>query len=434
MTMLVKGIDKGGGGSMATAHSTTTYRMKLYCKRPDWLRATKALYNDVQQFYHELLLGQPELHDKSSQIILRELEKLTLTSRSDEAPLYPLPYGKIPVYFRRAAINAAIGSVNIYNAKLKTWEQQKHAAQENGKPFTAKSPRPAQTFNASPLFYKGMYKDLEDHHITLKLWTGSSWAWVKCSYSGRDIPANSETLSPTVVLRKNRALLHIPVKTIVPDARTVKQRMQANENVCGVNFTNYDAFAVCTVYTADGSAIASKFIRGGDQYVHHSKRLLERIKRNNASMGANGDHTHANQKYWQHLYNLSEYWAHKVSREIISFCQQHQVKTIVMADFKDSGHILNYAIRKTGKYTPMYLGLRIRRYLQYKAWQSGIIITKVRPHHTSSKCTICRQYLIKQPTHVKTYRCKGGHTGNKDLNTAKNIAQMGLKKFGKQVA
>ena len=90
---------------MGSGYSTTTYRMKLYAKRMDWLKETKILYNKVQGFYHNLLLAYQELLSLSNQKALRELEKWTIGSRTGNIPLYPLPFGPIPLYFRRAAIN-----------------------------------------------------------------------------------------------------------------------------------------------------------------------------------------------------------------------------------------------------------------------------------------------------------------------------------------
>lgn len=429
--------------------------MKLYCKHPEWIEATKQLYNEVEEFYYRLLLNYPEHWGKTAQSILRELEKLTVKSRSGEEPAVTVPFERVPVYFRRAAINAAIAMLHSYHTKLKNWEQKKAEAEQEGFVYKKTKPETAKSFCASPTFYKGMYKEFEEGSIVLKLYTGSSWSWVKCKLRGRAVPKEGEKLSPTVVTGKKEIRLHIPVKMPVEDGRSVKERMEAGEAVCGITFTNSDAFAVCVIYAADGRAAASRFIRGGKEFAHHSKRLLEKVGRNRSVMGKHFDWTGANKRHWEHLKHLRDYHAHRVSREIVRFCQAYNVKIIVYTKTEGmSGMtakqrlsyeaVQRHVMSRTGKYSPYGLSSLIKKQLSYKAWQEGIVITGVRPHYTAEKCTVCRSYLLKGKdlrkngtgagAEERSYCCPNGHKGNKDLNTAKNIAKAGLKKFGRPAA
>lgn len=410
--------------------STTTYQMKLFCKHNDWLFKTRQLYNQVLEFYYFLFLSRPELWEEGSHKSLRRLEELTLVSREGKQPEVTPPFSKIPVYFRRAAINGALAMAHNYLSHKKAWE-------ENGK--KGKEPGIASTFRSSPVFYQGMYKEWEERTILLKLYTGSSWSWVKCNYQGRDLPAHGERMSPTLVIGKHGARLHIPVKIPVGDTRAVKERMEAGERVCGISFRNEDACAVCAVYTADGRVAAVRFIRGGKEFTHHSKRLLGRIKQNRQVMGKHFDWTGANKKHWLHLKHLRDYWSHKISREIADFCKEQKVSVIVVTkeDEHASGAALKYQQiqayrkKKLGFYSPLGLTAAVREKLSYKAYREGIAITGVRPCYVEEKCCICRNYLMIDKTKKGIFTCPEGHQGNKALNAARNIAVMGRKKFGK---
>lgn len=400
---------------------TVTYQKKILCRHMEWLDATKILYNQVLNYYYGLLKKYPEISLLSSQHAMRELEKLTIMGRDKLQPIEELPFKKIPLYFRRAAINASVAMMHSYQEKHKNWVMEE--APKGNEPMTA------EIICASPVFYKGMYKELEENSIILKVYTGKTWCWMKCKLKGRKLPANARLLSPSVVTGKKNAMLHVPVKREVKDARTVKERMEENERICGVTFSNADTMAVCAVYDADGREISNRFIRGGNVYSHHSKRLVDKIKQNRKTMGKHFDWSGANKKYWKHRRNLREYYAHKVSREIVDFCFKNNVKVIAVT--KSESVMPAYIQSRLGESSPYLLQKLIMEKLFYKAWQEGIVITGVRPHYTSAKCNICRTYLIKQEKDGAEYRCKGGHRGNRNLNTARNIAKMCLKKFGK---
>ena len=41
---------------------------------------------------------------------------------------------------------------------------------------------------AKVTFFKGMYSDLTDRSICLKLWNGEKWIWTDCNLKGRPLP------------------------------------------------------------------------------------------------------------------------------------------------------------------------------------------------------------------------------------------------------
>lgn len=411
--------------------STITYRLKLRCKHPDWVRETEALYNEVLTFYYGLLKEAPALLELGNMDLLRKLEQMTIVGRKKEPVPIPIPFQKVPLYFRRAAINAAIGHARSHAGLLRDWEQKKAEAEQKG--FTWKKGKPSlpQAFHSSTVFYKGMFKEFGQGSILLKLWNGHSWAWIRHTYCGRKIPENTICLSPTLVTRGKSLFLHVPVKCSVEDTRTVKERVASRERFCAVHFTASDALATCVLFGGDGRAADSYFIRGGKEFAHRRKRLLSTINKNRSRMGGclqKGE----NKRFWRKMTNMGEYYAHLVSRRIIGYCVKNHVKLLVVPLFGESSKPL-YGDRGAG-----FLGKRIVRYLAYKTWRAGIVLTTVLPHYTTQNCSHCGALISRYneghraASHYyggRLFLCPNGHRGNTSLNAAKNLGLKFQKKF-----
>ena len=310
-----------------TGFRTITYRFRLYCDHMDWLKETKQMYNRVLAFYYDVIRKEPEIWDVPKLKMMRELELLTVGSKAEESTdtKYPVPFEKVPLYFRRAAINDAIR----LQVSFRTGE-------ENGA-------KQAEGFDASPIYYKGMYKEFTNTSIRLKLFNGDKWVWEDCTIDtcGRTMPEEEQMMSPIIVLEKGRAMLHVPVKEEVEDVRTVKERLGDSEKICAAYFPNSDTMAALVVLDGTGKLLESRFIHGGKDLAHRKKVLLERIEKNRKSMGFDkksgkkqisaddetvGTGENANEKVLppdenkslkEKIHRITDDTAHKVSREIL---------------------------------------------------------------------------------------------------------------------
>lgn len=237
---------------MKTGYSIKTWKMRLFCPEKQMIETTEALYQEAVAFYYELLKESEEFWAENLLTIQGHLEKLTVPGRDGREPKYIPPGGKLPVYFRRSAMNKAAMAV-------------KTAASAESFP---------EKIDANITFFKGMYRDLTDTSVVLKLWNGKKWIWVPCGLTGRPFPKEAAILSPTLVHEEKWLMFHVPVKQENSDARTAKERMQEGARVCSVRFTNTDSFAVCTVLDEGSRQLAVKNCRGGNAYRHHCKALL----------------------------------------------------------------------------------------------------------------------------------------------------------------
>ena len=398
-----------------TGYCTITYKLRLYIKHIEYVKLTKDIYNQVVLFYYNLLLENVEFLNLSNQYCLRELEKLTIIARDGKMPKNYLDMD-LPTYFRRAAINQAIGSVRSFMILQSNYLKSEKKS--------GKEPSTTTEFNCSPVFYQGMYKNLKSDSVMLKLWNGYKWDWYHTKFSGRGFDDKLQSMSPTLVVNSQYVMMHLPVKELVEDVRPVKERMQdENLKVCGITFSNTNNIAICTILNRNGEFVKSKFISGGNFYKSQTEEILSQIKRNrqkSSQVLGKADH----KRYWEKLNRIRQNTAHLVSKEIIDFCLDNEVKVISIAKVEDDVPTFEH---KVGKYSPITLRRIIVNYLFYKSFKDGILVTTVRQNYTASKCNKCRAKVKRIDNE---YVCENGHKGNYYFNTAMNIGKMCLKKFG----
>ena len=400
---------------MKTGYSIRTWRMRLFCPEPQWLDMTEEYFRNVVQFYYDLLKNHEELWQDSLFDIQRSLEIMTLAGRDGRQPTDPLPMGKVPVYLRRAAINKASATV-----------KSTFASQKEKEPTGQTAHTFPQNMDARVTFFKGMYSDLTDQTICLKLWNGTKWIWTDCQLKGRPFPPDGQPMSPTLSKEGRYNILNIPVKQENTDARTAKERMAAGTKLCSIRFTNTDTFAMCCILDADGSQIAVHTCRGGNQYRHACMQLTQRIEKSRPNTG-NDHNPQSNHRYYTKLKNLSEHYAHQVSREILDFCKEHQVGILVLPDY--TPEFTKMAMYKSGNFSPLHLSSRIRKYLQYKAWSEGILVLELRTDGLKEKCAICGGRIRRKGSE---FFCENGHQGNRFLNDARNLGRKCQASFRKQ--
>ena len=465
---------------MSAGYAITTYKIQLNYKHLDWFKQTQSLFDAVLEFYYELLEKQPEALSLTNQNLLRHLELQTIKQRDGTQPETPLPFERIPLYFRRAAINAAISMYRSYTSKLRDWETGQEKQMENeelrvensgpesqsdsesnqigdadlfqhsplsilNSPLKKGRPSRPRRLHMSMLYYKGMYKDFADGQILLTLYTGKAWSWVKHRYTGRPFPENAERMSPTIVIKKKKVMLHIPVKEVVKDSRTAKERVKQHESFVAVALTGSDTLAVCTTIQADGRATAPYFIKGGKALAHRRKQLIGYTKRNTAgnkaprlitqpvgndALSVPQEHR-PNKKYYDKITRVTDHYAHEVSRKIVDYAARQGAKIIVMPAYGNSFAKGTLPYLKTNVMD--FIGRRIIRYTSYKAWQAGIVVTFNSVGNAKKECSHCGSVIYKYNTEYqppsqnfyggKNFRCKEGHKGSTALNTARNIGK-----------
>ena len=268
-------------------YAITVRRYNILFRHTEWFHQTQDLYNEILLFYYQLYLEIFTDEQPGTQEALRILEKLTIVGRDKQPVPNPLPWKKVPLYFRRATINTATAAAKSYLAR----EEQE---------------QPTEAFTESVTFYKGMYRDFQQNTISLKLWDGEEWQWSRLRLRGNTVPEEGQMMSPALVLKKDHAELHIPWKIPVADGRGARERITAENKICSTIFTGQDAYTVCCILDSSGKRESSFYIKGGGEYANASRQIYDRIKRSEDVQGGGGN-AKVNYRYWKKLKNLHEH-------------------------------------------------------------------------------------------------------------------------------
>lgn len=370
---------------------------------------TQKLYNEILYFYYGLFLEHPEFHNLGNQKLLRELERLSIVGRDKRPVEQPLPYKKVPLYFRRAAINAALAA---------------------GKSFLLRNEQkqPTKNFESGVVFYKGTYKELDGCSIWLKVWDGEEWRWLRCRLSGNTIPKEATCLSPRLVFYNGVSELHVPIRQHVPDGRPLKERMAEELKMCSVQFTNRDAIAVCCAMDASGNLEAVRFLKGGTYYAHRNREILKRIEKSRKLSG-NPYNSDANKRYWKRLRCISDDMAHQISRQIVDFCVENEVDVIVLPKYDKQ--YSKYVMAAVGNWSPLHLNYQVRRKLKYKAWKAGLLLLESSETDINRYCARCGGIIRKTG---EQFICENGHRGNRRVNAAVNLGIKTWKSLSKHMS
>lgn len=408
-------------------YSIVSYRIRLYDRHMDRLLLTKQLYNRVAGHFFSVLCLKKDLLKQSDFLLLRELEVLCIGTKelkeNGRTPEFPLEgFPKIPLYFRRSAINAAIA---MARKKSNDCWNSAHDMEEERQAAIPEFPM---------VLYQGMYRNFTGQTIELKLYDGNRWEWICYPFSGRKFPENAKLLSPSLVFQKKQAYLDVPVQSVVQDIRTVKERMEQEEYICAISFPDYDVSAVAVIMDKQGEEVTNCFFRGGREREHRRKRLQERLEKSKDSRRVSGPEE--NKSIYTGIRRLNQHYAHTISRQLVNYCVQQGIKTIVVPNYEESIDFHNKRYLHTDSYR--WLGRAIIKNLKYKAFREGIVVTSVKPYKTARICSECRATIRKyNEGHAagetyyggKLFVCPNGHQGNTALNNAKNVGKLFLGYF-----
>jgi putative transposase len=430
---------------MAKASRTIKQTMQYPQQYAAWFSATQTLFNQVAAFYFQVIQAHEKVLSLSSQKALNALETLTHATDLNAHPVMPLDAiaPSIPSMFRRAAIRAALGSARSFYTNLNKWRGRKEQAEAKKKRFTERPPVPPRTWNRSATLYAGQWKERTGTHILLKLWTGSCWSWVKVHLLSRDLPDGYEIGSPSLVRHGSGWHLHTPIeKTFTSPAKVVEQLANTETRLCAVDLNLDQHLAVCTVQTAEGSTLATKFLSGGKEVHGFRKKLLGRIARNRSKTGILAEDQQENVALWAKIRHVDEQVSHLVSARIVQFAKQHGARILV---FEHLGTLKpqkgKYSRRSNAKRAYWMKG-RIFTYAKYKAWQEGILTSRVSPRNTSRECARCHGPIARYDArHAPEGYTPGtplvfcphcSMKGNADRNASLVIGQRLLARFQKQ--
>jgi putative transposase len=432
---------------MAKATTTMIQRLNYAPQHASWFAATQALFNSVVSFYFDVIQAHDQILKLGSMDAMRALEQLTHATDQHPNPVMPLSTicPDLPAMFRRAAINAALGSAKSFYGNLKRWRTRKEKAEAKGKPFTDRPPVPPRTWKKSVPFYAGVWRQRTDNSIVLKVWTGASWSWVKVRISGRQLPDGSEVGSPHLIRHGERWWLHTPVEKAFEAPRSVEEQVKEHKEtkICAVDLNLGEQIAVCTVQSAEGTILATCFLGGGDAVNGFRKMALGRVARNRRKTGIIAQGEQDNVALFRKLRNRNDYEAHRMSRRIVQFAVAQGASILVFEHLGTLRPEKGKYSRRGNQKRAYWMKGRIFRYAKYKAWQHRIITCRVSPRNTSRQCARCGGKVIRS---AQGWHPQDGYTigaplvrcpdcqmrGHADRNASIKIGQRLMQRYHQQ--
>ena len=241
----------------------------------------------------------------------------------------------------------------------------------------------------------------------------------------------------------NHWWLHTPIeKQFKSPAKIEKQvTTDAQTKICSVDLNVEENLAVCTIRTVEGLILATKFIGGGRRVHGLRKKQLGRIVRNRRKTGIIAKGEQDNADLWRKIRDTDEQVAHLVSARIVQFAQEHEASVLV---FEHLGNLKpakgKYSKRGNSK-RAFWMKGRIFKYAKYKAYNAGILTSRVNPRNTSRECARCQSlvaryaegkpclgYTMGAPL-VLCHQC--GMRGNSDRNASLVIGQRLVARYEK---
>src|SRR5712692_4776647 len=211
--------------------------------------------------------------------------------------------------------------------------------------------------------------------------------------------------------------------------------------MCAVDLNINEHLAVCTIQTVEGMMLADTIIGGGRRISGFRKQQLGRIARNRRKTGIIAESEQDNVHLWGKITHVDEQIAHLVSARIVQFAKEHEATLLV---FEHLGHLKpakgKYSHRGNSK-RAFWMKGRIFTYAKYKAYNEGMLTSRVNPRNTSRECARCHslvaRYAAGQPAEgytsgaplVLCHQCE--MRGNADRNASLVIGQRLVARYQK---
>ena len=134
---------------------------------------------------------------------------------------------------------------------------------------------------------------------------------------------------------------------------------------------------------------------GGRRIAGFRKKQLGRIARNRGKTGLLAEGEQDNAALWRKINNVDESISHLVSARIVQFAKEHGATILVFEHLGNlKPHKGTYSHRGNSKRAYWMKG-RIFMYAKYKAYNEGILTSRVSPRNTSRECARCHRLVAR---------------------------------------
>ena len=334
-------------------------------------------------------------------------EHLVHTTKRNPARFdFDFCFPKMPSYFRRAAVQHALGSVSSYQTRLEQWKAE---GQKTGKPYLKSEQY------AMPVFYHDvMYRENteEKDAAFLKMYDGHDWKWFAVRLKHTDMEylrkrwSGKKASAPTLEKKHDKYFLRFTYAEEVALNRTpVKE-----QTICSVDL-GINTDAVCTIMRPDGTILGRKFINFPSDK-DRMYRVLGRISRFQRKHGSAQVKSR-----WAYAKRLNTELGRKIAGAVTGYAEENHVDVIVFEYLEIKGKISG---RKKQK-LHLWRKRDIQKRCEHQAHRRGMRISRICAWNTSRLAYDGSGTVVRDPGNHSLCTFQNGKRYNCDLSASYNI-------------
>lgn len=318
-------------------------------------------------------------------------------------------FHKFPSYYRRGAIQFAVGQVSSFVTRYREWQSGKRARK------TQLPPKLNADCGTYPPLYKGQcIRFTEDNNsAAIKVFTGTDWVWTTIAVAGhrqRHLNPDNKRKSPYLIVNSQKCQLSVPFQINKPKLKDKESVLSVD---LGINTT-----ATVSVVNFNGTVSHREFIHPGRDIDRRDKRLKRISKK--ASLTGKLKHGFARGLY-RKAGNINLEIGQKVSARLVKIAKQFSVKYIVFE------HLKGWRPRGGKKRSTLrqrfhgWLHRRIVNLTEMKWSELGGSVVFVNPRGTSSNAFDGSGKLKRSSSNYELAVFASGKKYNCDLSASYNI-------------
>lgn len=250
----------------------TSYKVKIK-HYSHIFKDTVVVYRDAVDYLIRVCLEKWEdISAYQGKLRLTYIESLIHTTKGNPSPAYDFDtkFYKLPSYFRRGAINEAIGKVSSYKSNLSNWEENP----------VGRAPSAPKAGFVSPSMYRTvMYNQTGDYTAQIKVYHRNTWDWLTVNLRKSDMDYISrrckgrKCCAPTLQKRGREWFLDFPFeeKAALCDTSAEDRTIVAVD--LGINTA-----ATISVMRSDGTILGRHFCKLPKE-TDHLTHSVNRIKK-----------------------------------------------------------------------------------------------------------------------------------------------------------
>lgn len=385
--------------------TTSTYKTKILYYN-EIFSQTLSVYNEAVSYLIDVVYqNRADIFALNGKKQNNYLERLCIKTKKNPDPPYDFSkrFYKFPSYYRRAAMQFALGHVQSYLTKLYAWTK---SGNHKNKPGLQAKHR------AFPVLYNAQsFKRVDDYTVQIKILHQNDWVWLNVNLKPRDVSyikrhcTQKASKAPTLVKKGKCWYLHTPYaeQIVLSNNKSIPSKIAAVD--LGINNS-----AVCSIMHADGTVSGRKFINQPEEKDRLS-HLLGQIKKSQTKGAVR------NKRLWALANNKNREIAVRTASAIVEFAVKNKAEVIVLEHLDMHG-------KKKGsnkQRLQLWRNKEVVSRVTHKAHQAGIRVSTINARNSSKLAFDGSGKVKRDSANASICVFSSGKQYNCDLSASYNI-------------